>query len=352
MINKIFTGVGISGLVDYITHDSPTADDRHPDTTGRVGHVESLGLADVDPAIMTRCMQGLTADQRRIKIRAGTSTRGRLLKEPYLHLINSYPVGEIPGIDQIRKDNREALRAIGISDRHYGVMAVHTDRDHLHVHTAVSRIDPETGIAATLSHAHVKLSKWAHEYERRIGRIVAPARAARWDRKDGDPYPAPAPRLTRDAIGRPIVRTPNENQEWHQTLVRQKREKTPRSQARKECADLSRRQTAARLTAEHERADVRAKRCRALTPSKPPRPVSIAPTPERPRRDLARIDIAVPALPGMPRPVSIAPTPERTVQDRPQVPVIKGVVRGAGRPAGDPPPTRTTTAPTRTGPGE
>ena len=418
MIGKLYTGRGIADLVSYITHDKPTGDDRHPETMGRVAHVQSIGLPGVPPEVMTRIMQGVTADQAAIKRRAGSSTRGRKLEQPYGHLVLSWPPGQSPTDEEEISAVREALKAIDVSPDCYGVLSRHRDTDHAHTHVAFSRIDPNTGIAAKLNHSKNRLSRWALQHEEQHGGIVCHKRAQRWKVGENPTIE----RKVRDAVDRLIVRTPDERREWHETLSRQKREETPRSQARAERADLNRRQTAARLTAEHERADVRAKRCRALAPSKPPRPVSIAPTPERPRLDLARIDIAVPALPevprpvsiaptperprldlaridiavpalpgvprpvsiaptperprldlaridiavpalpGMPRPVSIAPTPERipvpppvrTVQDRPQVPVIEkplAVVRGAGRPAGDPPPTRTTKAPTRTGPG-
>ena len=101
MIAKIHTGRGIAPLVDYVTHDAPArGDDERPTTADRVAHVESIGLPGGAPETMTRCMQGLTADQRSIKVRAGTSTRGRTLRDPYTHLIISWPPDQTPTTEE------------------------------------------------------------------------------------------------------------------------------------------------------------------------------------------------------------------------------------------------------------
>ena len=115
MIAKIHTGRGIAPLVDYVTHDAPArGDDERPTTADRVAHVESIGLPGVAPETMTRCMQGLTADQRSIKVRAGTSTRGRTLRDPYTHLIISWPPDQTPTTEEATAAAREALAAVGI----------------------------------------------------------------------------------------------------------------------------------------------------------------------------------------------------------------------------------------------
>ena len=350
MIVKLFGGAGIGGLVGYITHDSPAVDNPHPDTSDRVGHTESIGLPDVDPEIMTRAMQGLMADRAFLKRRAGQTTRGRKLKEPYAHLILSYPPGVKPEIEQIRDDVRGALDAIGITNRHYGVMAVHTDKDHLHVHVAVSRIDPETGIAAKLGHSHPRLSKWAHEHERQAGRIVVPARTARWDRKPGDPYPTRPPRVVRDAIGRLITRSPEQNREWRALLTKQRakqrEEKTPKADGRRERVALARSQTRDNLERERKRIETRsapaADRELDEEPRRPPRlldrAATIAPRQTAPPATVNHRGPEPPRAPDLDRAITAPPPPAQAPPPQAKAPATRTPAPPATRTPAAPPP--------------
>lgn len=93
-------------------------------------------------------MQGVTADQAAIKRRAGSSTRGRKLNQPYGHLVLSWPPSQSPTDEEELGAVREALDTIGVSRDCYGVVARHRDTNHAHTHVAFSRIDPSSGIAA------------------------------------------------------------------------------------------------------------------------------------------------------------------------------------------------------------
>ena len=246
MIPKLLTGAGIAGLVDYVTRDKPRPDDPRPSTAKRVEHVESLGLPGASPDVMTRCMQGLTADQRAIKQRAGTSTRGRKLREPYGHLILSTPADQPLTVEELREAARGALAAIGITERHYGLLAVHNDTTHRHAHVTFSRIDPETGRAAKLDNSKLALSRWAHEWERQHGGIVVLGR---------DPETRAQPRQARDAIGRLHIRTPDELREWRALYREQKETRTPQRVAKRQRAALNRRQNGRRIEQEGQRVD-------------------------------------------------------------------------------------------------
>ncbi len=94
MIGRIIgSGRGIAGMVAYITHDQISPDERGPTTSERVAWTACLGIPTEDTELMVRAMQGLTADAPVLKTRAGISARGRKLKNPYTHLVLSWPEG-------------------------------------------------------------------------------------------------------------------------------------------------------------------------------------------------------------------------------------------------------------------
>ena len=66
---------------------------------------------------MVRAMQGLTADAPALKTMAGISARGRKLKNPYTHLVFSWPEGvDAPPRREMLSAVADALgRARGIS---------------------------------------------------------------------------------------------------------------------------------------------------------------------------------------------------------------------------------------------
>lgn len=310
MIDKLLTGKGIAGIIDYITHDKPGPNNPQPVTADRILHTESLGIPGADPYTMTRCMQGLTADQRDIKIRAGVSTRGRKLTEPYGHIILSAPAGQKLTVDDFREAARGALQSVGISERHYGFLSIHADTDYDHCHVGFSRVDPATGKAATLSHAHRHLSRWARDWEREHGGIVVRGR---------DPESRAQPRQTRDAIGRLQIRTPEERVEWHDLMRRQREERTPLRVARQERAQLSRQQTARRLTAEGQKVDtIEAAIGRTPRYRQPPR---VRPAPEQPARNLRAVPVPTPDRERKPLRSRVQSVPEQPARDLRAIPV-------------------------------
>ena len=182
MIPRIIgSGRGIAGMVSYITHDQTSADNRRPTTAERVAWTACLGIPTEDTELMVRAMQGLTADAPALKALAGISARGRKLRNPYTHLVLSWPEGaEAPPQREMLSAIAGALDSIGLDDRHYAVCAAHTDTACPHVHVAVSRVDPETGRAVNLDKGATKrLSRWAEQYERQHGGIVVPTRVER-----------------------------------------------------------------------------------------------------------------------------------------------------------------------------
>ena len=220
MIARIIdSGAGVRGMVNYITHDQGSKDNPRPQTADRVRWTACLGLAVDDPQLMRRVMQGLTADAEDLKRRAGVKAGGRPLRKPYTHLSLAWAPGQQPTEAEMREAATGALEAIGIDSRHYGVVAAHDDTSHPHVHIVVSRLDPETGRAATIGPPAARaLSRWAEEYERAHGGIVVPGRVerrrareqkrelTREQRKQGV-HPAQARQRSRQATPQPPMRS-------------------------------------------------------------------------------------------------------------------------------------------------
>ncbi len=73
-----------------------------------------------------------------------------------------------------------ALDALGLDDRHRGIVVAHADTDSPHVHVLVSRVCPETGRAVKVTKPAVRrLQRWAVDYERRTGGVVIDNRVRR-----------------------------------------------------------------------------------------------------------------------------------------------------------------------------
>ena len=82
---------------------------------------------------------------------AGISARGRKLKNPYTHIVLSWPEGaEAPPKQEMLSAVVGALDSLGLDHLHNAVCAAHSDTACPHVHVAVSRVDLETGRAVNL----------------------------------------------------------------------------------------------------------------------------------------------------------------------------------------------------------
>ncbi|MCY4120339.1 MAG: relaxase/mobilization nuclease domain-containing protein, partial [Acidobacteria bacterium] len=244
-----------------ITHDQPSAGDPQPTTADRVGLVAGLNLPTDDPHLAGLIMARTVADAEVIKQLAGTSSRGRRLKAPFIHLSLSWSP------DELRPDRAEMLRAVEEALKSIGLGACqalvveHTDTAHPHVHVVVCRVDPETGKACGRKNDARKLSTWAAKYERSRGRVQVPNRIARSQAREeyravvdvqvGDRVPIDeAKKKARDVVPLPpmqakrgagrAARTPAERQDWTAHFKARVQSPTPPDQARRERVRLAR----------------------------------------------------------------------------------------------------------------
>ena len=75
---------------------------------------------------------------------------------------------------------RGALKSIGY-DKCQALVAEHHDRDQLHVHIALCRVDPSSGKACGRTNDAIRLSAWAEKHERSRGPLLIPVRESRND---------------------------------------------------------------------------------------------------------------------------------------------------------------------------
>ena len=61
-----------------------------------------------------------------------------------------------------------SLEVLGL-EGHEALIVAHDDTRHPHVHVIASRVDPETGKAATPGNSKLRQSRWAEGYERDQG---------------------------------------------------------------------------------------------------------------------------------------------------------------------------------------
>lgn len=270
MIARILTGRSIRAVVSYIADNTPVEDltggedfSSVEQYRGRVAVVAVRNIPTEDVDLAGRIMQGVIYDAPALKKLNGGSARGRKLKDPATHLIFSFHKTELhPQLyrqdpehynKQILGTVESGLAVLGL-EKNQAVLAVHTDRDHIHVHVAINRVDPETGRAAKLTQSQNRLSAWAEEYEKRHDNIVTPTRIARREarnapapvRWNGTRAPRRLPPMQRVRGAGRRDRTKRESGEWARQYGRERRENAPQSVVRQQRGKLRQAQSARR----------------------------------------------------------------------------------------------------------
>ena len=276
-------GRGIAGLMAYLMHDKVVAPgDRYPTTAERVAWAEPVGgspTADVD--LCVRIMQGVSADAAILKQLSGASTRGRKLRKPYAHFMTSWPPGETPSREEMLEVGSAQLQALGCADR-LAIALAHSDTDHAHFHLVVCKVHPETGMAASLNHSGLQLSRFAEQWEREHGGIVIENRVRRNEARDAfaahvdrymeenykpdpnaslrdqaahhdeilkqaraearelHPLPPMERKRSRDTYGQPVETTQEERRVWSNLYDAQRAEQLPEPVQRAQRAEVSR----------------------------------------------------------------------------------------------------------------
>ena len=179
MIAKhVGNGRGIEDLVRYIGHDSPSDDERRPETADRVAWISAFNSPTDDIALTTRIMQGVVADASILKRLAGVSSRGRKLADPYAHLVLAWKPGDRPSAEEQEAAVTAALKSVGLVER-LAVAVGHNDTKHYHIHIAACRVHPYDGRAADMGRSKLRLQEFAEQWERDHGGIQIQRRVDR-----------------------------------------------------------------------------------------------------------------------------------------------------------------------------
>jgi hypothetical protein len=163
-------GRSFKGAARYYLHD------KGAETTGRVAWAETVNLPTADPDKAWRMMAHTAMTQDALKEAAGVKATGRKLTAPVFSYSLSWHPSEKPTREDMAQAARETLSVLGL-DGHQAMIVCHNDEPHPHVHVLVNRVNPQSGVAATLSLSKRKLSEWALDYERRRGHVFVEKRA-------------------------------------------------------------------------------------------------------------------------------------------------------------------------------
>ena len=347
--------------LDYLHHDRGGAR-----TSERVEWAENVNCVEASPEEIEKIWTQLVNDAGEIKRQAGGSSRGRKLEKPIGHYVLAWAPDERPSREEMIETAKHCMSKLGYRKCMYRIVA-HTDRDHPHVHVLVCRVNPETGRAEGRKNDGDKLMQWATDFERAQGRIrvigryedrINRSRRSRQKRNGETPTPNTPEqnrrrlerrhkrRTTRDAIGRPVVLTAPERQEWRKVMTfakptaaqpaptaEQPHVDDGTSTRRAQRADLKRGQLTKRLGDQEKRATLLEDTAAARTTKATPTRTIPPPMPARPR--LARIEIVNPTP--RPEPARTIPPP---MPARPRLGQIEIV-----NPAPRPEPTRTVPPP-------
>lgn len=171
-------GTSFKGVLQYVLHDK----DKSP-TEDRVGFVILDNLATTNAHNAYREMIWLCNAADDLKKRAGIKSTGRKLQKPVYTFALSWHEDDKPDDEHMLETARSAVNALGLGE-HQAVYTQHTDTPHPHVHIVINLVHPRTGKAGDLTDDQLKLERWAYEYEKAMGVIRSPNRAAKFEAMD------------------------------------------------------------------------------------------------------------------------------------------------------------------------
>ena len=123
---------------------------------------------EIFPAVATNCgvrEQDIDGAVQVIRDTQSLNTRAR---KKTMHLVVSFPAGEIPTEDQLAIVEKRLTRSLDM-EHLQRIRVVHTDTDYLHMHIAVSRIDPVTHRSIQPSRDFERLQREAAQLEIDLG---------------------------------------------------------------------------------------------------------------------------------------------------------------------------------------
>lgn len=179
------SGTSFLGIAQYVLHDEDRAQ-----SSDRVAWVETRNLSTKDGMTAARVMAATAMSQDAIKAEAGIPNTGRKSSKHVMHYTLCWAPEETQALskDEMMKAVHQSLGVLGHSGRgknqprmqlaseHQALVVCHHEKDHLHVHVIVNRVNPNHGVILPSSNDHLKLSSWALRYEQERGKVYFPAR--------------------------------------------------------------------------------------------------------------------------------------------------------------------------------
>lgn len=175
-------GRSFKGAAAYYLHDKREEGEAVRLTDGRVAWTQTINMLTDDPERAWRMMADTAMSQADLKAAAGVKATGRKLTKPVLAYSLSWHPDETPTHDEQMEAVRGSLTALGL-DGYQTLVVCHNDEPHAHVHVMVNRVNPQSGVAATLANSKLRLSEWAFAYERGRGKIWCAEREKNAERR-------------------------------------------------------------------------------------------------------------------------------------------------------------------------
>ena len=139
-----------TGLMKYLTNTQGNQ--------ARVGDIAMCNLVSED--VRMACIEA-TAVQK-------MNTRAK--SDKTLHLVMSFPSGEKPTSEVLKKCEAQVVKELGMDD-YQRISVVHGDTDNLHVHIVINKIHPKTHNIYEPYQSYKKLAKASIQCEEQFGLI-------------------------------------------------------------------------------------------------------------------------------------------------------------------------------------
>lgn len=165
-------------LANYIARDAPAASNsRKTDNFATLSRY--MTREENFKAVASNCGCEANDINTAIAVIKATQNLNHRAKKKSLHLIVSFAAGENPTESQLAYIEQRLAKSIGMHDLQR-IRVVHTDTNHLHMHIAINRIDPETHRSTQPSRDYIALSKCARELELELGLSQCHERAGKY----------------------------------------------------------------------------------------------------------------------------------------------------------------------------
>ena len=169
-------GKSFKGITSYLLNP------RKGTQKERVRYTYTKNLISNDIAKASQMMIYTAKRAEQTKMENGLSPAGRKAKKPVFHFSLSWHLEDEPTKELMIDSCSEMIDVLGLTE-HEWYMITHDEREHIHSHVVASLVHPETGLMANPRYEHLKASKWALEYEQKMGEIRCPERAQNWEKR-------------------------------------------------------------------------------------------------------------------------------------------------------------------------